>query len=194
MAFACREDEMKKTIFFKIGVGVWIGAYALVVCAQESSVFKIQTLRALQPYASVGQFNEIEKQIVAIKTGAEIDSIKSEAGRVKLSHILPFLIWQIVFLMALALFLFYRRVLWGVICLFSLLILLFGYIERLSEWRIISCRKDLHIGPGFEYPIRIPLPALEELRVLRRRRVNGTEWIFVKCRDCEGWIEDGKCA
>ncbi|HBL99011.1 TPA: hypothetical protein DDZ86_05220 [Candidatus Dependentiae bacterium] len=203
---------MKKILWiagglFFMGSGCLFGQESAPDKGAESSAEKVQKLqewRAFELYASCGQFRDIEHEIAQLKLNEGEGAERAYfpwllSWGICVAHFLPFLVWQLAFLVSLVLLLFYARLsykdlLLGFLSVFFATVLACGYFERSCEWKIISCRKDLHIGPGYGYPIHIPLPLLEEVRVLKRRVVDGRTWMFVKCRDREGWIEDDERA
>ncbi|MCL5436276.1 MAG: BatD family protein [Candidatus Dependentiae bacterium] len=152
---------------------------------------RVRELRATQRYASFTQYGEIEAAIGRARPAQAgcLRYLPFIARMCHLSHLLPFLVWQLLFLCGLLLFLLRRLRLWGLLVMLLVgFALLFATYERSERWRVLVTQTPLYLGPGSGYPISKGLVPGDEVRVINRAPVRATQWIYLDACGEKGWL------
>ncbi len=152
---------------------------------------RIRDLRALQRCASLSLYDDIEHQIAELRDPKSICPryTPAIARACRVGHLLPFIVWQLLFLCGLLLIFVRRsRIVGLLIILIVGVILLFAAYERSDRWRYISVDTTLYLGPGSGYPVRKGLVPGDEVRVIRRAPEKTDGWMFVDACGEKGWL------
>jgi hypothetical protein len=170
------------------------GAVSLGGEATESSAHKINALRILQKTASTSEFCALESSINALKR--ESAPSTSSGNRwsewefllLKCTHLLPFVIWQLLLILGLAMLFWRPRIRSGLLVVVSCVAVIISYRERTTEWRVLTEQTNVHLGPGITYPVLCVLSPLEEIAVRECVLSQGYRWLRVDCVGRSGWI------
>lgn len=152
-------------------------------------------LRQEQRHASLGEYDAIQEQIEQIRKQDTDVTIMRDSPffmqSARLSHLVPFIILQLLFCILLgALFLMRRgKALIFIFLLGNGILIWGGYRERSSSWKVVRAKTDLYLGPGSGYPVRRSLVPGDEVRIVSSSEKNGPTWILVDAYGVKGWLQ-----
>jgi len=168
------------------------------------AAYRIKELRKKQLSASFGNYWRYEDEIRKIKKQFEQKNqqhyveqdylVQSSWENSKIAqkvysilHLIPFIMWQLMFLLLLISLLFYNLTFFKISIFVILMYCLIAlYCEKSIKWHIVVDKNvKLYLGPSKKYPVKMMLNLLDELIIKKRvpvenEKKNHSFWLQVE--------------